>query len=301
MNSRPHHLPSTSFENTNIKIKIGHLLFNIALDHCFFPTLLETEPGKHNHIAFEIHFYVSGSGTLFVEQQEVKIEPNSIHFIGPNVYHSIKHNKDDPITRFYIQFTYQETRERESYFPPSETKQMTSILTDVKYFQFTETSLLQQLVDEVKREFSQQSLGYYSSIQSLFMLMIVQMTRCMRPDADKYTLPDKVKDEQRDRIIDLFFNNYRDNLTIENLAVQLSLSKKQTNRILLKYYSATFKQRLLDIRVEESKDLLLNTGLPIQKVAEKIGYANFRNFVQIFKKRTGCTPAQFRRENRHPD
>ncbi|MEG1427264.1 MAG: helix-turn-helix domain-containing protein [Oscillospiraceae bacterium] len=49
-----------------------------------------------------------------------------------------------------------------------------------------------------------------------------------------------------------------------------------------------------ELRVHEAKRLLLETQLSINVVAQRVGYDNFSHFSQLFKKRTGLSPNEFR-------
>ena len=47
----------------------------------------------------------------------------------------------------------------------------------------------------------------------------------------------------------------------------------------------TFKQHLLNVKMEVAVNLLENTGTAIYDIAEKIGYENLTHFYKLFKKR----------------
>lgn len=49
------------------------------------------------------------------------------------------------------------------------------------------------------------------------------------------------------------------------------------------------------LRLEESKHLLETTSLPIEAVAEEVGYEDASYFGRLFKRNVGLTPAQYRR------
>jgi len=67
------------------------------------------------------------------------------------------------------------------------------------------------------------------------------------------------------------------------------------------YFSLLFKEQmgisyikyLTKVRMEKAKELL-NEGLPIHEITEKVGYYHARHFSEVFKKQTGMTPGQYR-------
>jgi len=85
--------------------------------------------------------------------------------------------------------------------------------------------------------------------------------------------------------------------TAKEFADDLALSPNYLNALLKKHtgqnVSAHIKSRLLD----ESKALLLQTDWTLQDIGYAIGFAEQPNFSAFFKKYTGLTPADFRKQN----
>jgi transcriptional regulator GlxA family with amidase domain len=52
---------------------------------------------------------------------------------------------------------------------------------------------------------------------------------------------------------------------------------------------------LQNCRIEAAKQLLENTALPLVAVIEQVGYTDISSFSRLFKKRTGLTPAAYRK------
>jgi AraC-like DNA-binding protein len=57
----------------------------------------------------------------------------------------------------------------------------------------------------------------------------------------------------------------------------------------------TFIEQLTDIRIEKAKLMLRSTPLKNYEVAEKVGYKDSRYFSQIFKKKVGLSPSEYRK------
>ena len=285
------------FDMMTIKTRIGSLLFDILLDRNFTSRRIRTVE-KHNHYVFEIQFFEAGSGSLTVSDEVHPIAAGAVHFIGPGVYHAIKADPDDPISRFYIQFSVQDTHVCDDYFPEQETRKIVEALFSVDGFRFADTASLWSLIGRIKAELNARPLGYYAHIQSLFNQMIVQIVRAIRPESANYAPPAKELDDLRTRIIEYYFTRYKDRLRLEELAGLLNLSTKQTNRILHAYYGVSFKQKLLETRIEVAKDLLRNTDWPLSRIAEEVGYVQPHNFSELFRKKTGMTPSQYQKRYR---
>ena len=53
----------------------------------------------------------------------------------------------------------------------------------------------------------------------------------------------------------------------------------------------------MHIRIEKVKDLLINTDLPINQIADQIGYSP-RSLYRFFQQYVGMSPNDFRKQNR---
>lgn len=56
----------------------------------------------------------------------------------------------------------------------------------------------------------------------------------------------------------------------------------------------TFIEHLTDIRIDKAKEMLRSTHLKNYEVADKVGYQDPRYFSQIFKKKVGVSPSEYR-------
>lgn len=284
------------YEHLNIKVGIGYLLFDLLLDSVLEPVSVDKRLDKHNHFAFELHYFISGSGTMIVEHQSFQIEPCSVHLIGPGVYHQIQDNPSSPTTRFNTQFMFSHAKVEDRYSSRIESDEIFQVLSDIRYVQFNDDGGISRFFESIRSELEIPSPGRYTYIQSLFTQMLVRLVRSIRPNTEtRNELPNKPVDDLRTRIIDIYFNGYKHHITLDGLASQLNLSVKQTNRILKKYYNTTFKQKLLDTRIEVAKDLLRHKNWSIQRIGEEVGYSTLKSFYEAFVNRTGVSPSRYRK------
>lgn len=287
------------WQHLNIKVQIGTLLFDMLLDNTFTPQLLDQRTEKHNHSALEMQAFLAGTGTLAVGEKEYPIEPGSVHLIGPHLFHSIQPNGADPLTRLSVRFTFQEQPSQASWYPHTEAEHIKAALSAVRYVPIPSHDRpdMVRLLTAIRSELVSPSIGTYTNVHSMFAQLMVLIVRSIqrKEAADiPYALPSKAKDELRMRIIDDFFSRYKEPLSIEMLAAHLHLSVKQVNRLLQNYFHTSFKQKLIETRVEIAKDLLRTSDWPVQRIAENVGYATLQHFSDVFMRRTGVMPTQYR-------
>ena len=57
---------------------------------------------------------------------------------------------------------------------------------------------------------------------------------------------------------------------------------------------------LTDIRMQKACDLLKNTTLRVLEVSSAVGYENTEHFYRAFRRKTGLTPSEYRKQNGRP-
>ena len=89
-------------------------------------------------------------------------------------------------------------------------------------------------------------------------------------------------------------NNLDKEVSLDLLAYVRFTSKFHLLRLFKKYYGQTPKQYLIEKRVEQAKKLL-KQGMAVRDVCFEVGFESPCSFSTLFKKRTGCSPAEYRK------
>jgi two-component system response regulator YesN len=89
--------------------------------------------------------------------------------------------------------------------------------------------------------------------------------------------------------------NYIKPLTLKEVAHAVHVSSSHLNRLLKKEVGKTFTEILLTVRINKAKGLL-EQGYNIEFVSDKVGFNSSAYFAVSFKKFTGISPSQYRRE-----
>lgn len=79
----------------------------------------------------------------------------------------------------------------------------------------------------------------------------------------------------------------------EMVAKRLGLTERTFQRK-LQQFDCSYQQLLDEIRLEQAKELLTQTELPVQEIAIRLGFSEPRSFHRSFKKWLGHTPGDYR-------
>ncbi len=85
------------------------------------------------------------------------------------------------------------------------------------------------------------------------------------------------------------------NFSLKDIADELFLSVSQFSAIFKESTNMTFIEYLTQVRLKEAKKLLKTTDLLIYKIAERVGFNDPHYFSLTFKKNTGMSPVEFRK------
>jgi AraC-like DNA-binding protein len=93
-----------------------------------------------------------------------------------------------------------------------------------------------------------------------------------------------------------FSYHLREPLSIEDMAQRAHLSSSRFSALFKQQFGVAPHQYLLDLRVRHAQELLLNTDLSQEDIASYCGFADIHHFSKAFRKRTGQTPGNCRKE-----
>jgi two-component system response regulator YesN len=97
-----------------------------------------------------------------------------------------------------------------------------------------------------------------------------------------------------ERAVQLITNRYMEELSLQLIADELSLHPVWLSQSFKKETGKTYMDFLTETRIDKAKSLLRESNLKIYDIAEAVGYHDLQHFGNIFKKRTGQTPKEYR-------
>ncbi len=246
----------------------------------------------HNHSHYEILYIYESERILIAEKKQYILNKNNVALIPPYTLHRTlgkSEQSNDKYKKYLINFT-------------KEFVDKISIAMDVDVLTaFSQNQILVQLDDEetefvkniMTEMFKYNNTGDLCDEQ-MFLMLLGSLLTFFAKKVPKETI---YKDNMLiDRIIKYMENNFEQEITLEILAKQFFVSKYEISRMFTKNVGISFVEYLTRIRIENSKKLLQDTSLSITRISEMAGFHSSSNFARVFKKATGISPVQYRRE-----
>jgi len=244
----------------------------------------------HGNNCYEIHYIRSGYGKLNVGGMDYAICPNTLFVTGPHIMHMQVPLFSNPMTEYCIYLKLSDTI-MDSYTAP-----VLSAFCNVHFWFGQAAHRLPDLILQFFWELEHRYIGYKSQAETLLSQIIVALVRCyeQRKDLSKITAK-QIADTKSILIEEYFLYEYQ-SLSLEDLADRLSLSTRQTQRLLQKYYGKTFQQKKTEARMSEAVLLLEDNKRSITSIANVLGYSSVEHFSSAFQRYFKISPRNYRKK-----
>jgi two-component system, response regulator YesN len=90
--------------------------------------------------------------------------------------------------------------------------------------------------------------------------------------------------------------NYQRGVTLEEVAEHVHLSPHYLSRLFKKELNINFVNYVSERRINLAKEMLEKTDMPVINIALELSYHEPNYFSKVFKKSTGMTPSEYRRQ-----
>lgn len=88
--------------------------------------------------------------------------------------------------------------------------------------------------------------------------------------------------------------HYAEDIHTSDIADVFFIDSDYGSKLFKKQFGISFKNYIIQKRIDTSKQLLLHTDLSINAVSINVGYENYSYFTRLFKKLEGITPTEYR-------
>lgn len=152
--------------------------------------------------------------------------------------------------------------------------------------------LMQQIKDEidkyaVKNKHILRAL-LYQVLMTLDRAFIGQYAIAPQSDSRNYV----------DRFLTFVHADFQINHEVQYYAEKLYLTPNYLNELVKKVTGMPAKQIIQTKLINESKKYLLYSDLTVAEISERLSFETPSYFIRFFRKRTGCTPLQYRKDQK---
>ena len=290
--------------NPVLVTKIEDLQIFSALDNSFI-TAFEAAPETHSHAFFEVFTALEGEFAVELSGGDsLLIKPGCLCLIPPGVYH-YAHNVSEDASKLAVRFSYSCAQEDRSAGQLSVFATCRDTLERCRTAQVvTGCEKLCRIIQTIAQERNTPRFASDSYVETLFTQFYIELIRMFREqgeaDAPQEATSRGVieQDTRRVKIENYILFRYQENITEEDLAAEMNLSKRQLSRVLQLTYGKSFRQLLIETRMHRAAQLLQEGGHSIEEIAYLTGYTSLSGFYSAFHKFFGVSVGKYRAEKK---
>ncbi len=128
--------------------------------------------------------------------------------------------------------------------------------------------------------------------EKITSLLTLLMAESWHPEADA---PVVLKKQSLHHVKDYLDQNYREKITLNDLASTFFINKFYLTRIFKEQFGISVNSYLAQIRVTHAKQLLRFSDLTIEQIGRECGIEEPAYFARVFKKVEGIAPGEYRK------
>ena len=135
--------------------------------------------------------------------------------------------------------------------------------------------------------------------RSLLRTLYIDIFRMLSSDkiSDMDNIADDSKHSRYYHIEMWFADNFAKQITEDDLASEISISKRHLSRVFADIYGMSFRDKLIEVRLHRAAQLLEQTEKNIDEISTAVGYRSFAGFHRAFVRYFDCTPYEYRKHS----
>lgn len=240
---------------------------------------------RHYYI---LHFVLKGKGHFFVGDRHYLIEQGQYFLISPNVLTFYRADTKDPWDYAWICFNGTKA---------ADILQHCGIQTQDPVRNYPKIQEMKTLIMDMMDHYEQTPAGEYhmqSVLYEIFAKLCESANGAYRPS-------EAADNDYVIQAADYILSSFDPNITVKDIADHLHISRSYLFALFKKNMNISPQQFLIMTRITSARELLADTDLSIEVVANSCGYQNAFAFSRAFKKETGLSPREYRMKHRESE
>jgi len=248
-----------------------------------------------------LYLVTEGKAKVYHSYEEVDLRPGHLYLV-PSLTYS-RYQCESHLEQYYIHFLEEVGDGLSIYDLKDFVYELEAAELDVKYFKrLIELHPNRHLktddprvydnrstLSDLRKENDLLSAATLLETQGLLQLLYARFIK------DGQSRKTQVRSDFND-VLNYIKEHLHEKLSISDLAKHYNLTADHFSRVFQQKFGIRPSKYIQTVRIERSETLLLTTNNSLAQIAEKTGWDNVSYYTRMFKKVTGKTPGQFRKE-----
>ena len=230
---------------------------------------------EHMHEFYEFEYIVEGNGYYVINGETVPLSKGNLVFVSPTDLHGYRKG-DARFSTITVKFT---------------TERLPLILRNISKldsFIINCDKALEDAFFTICEESKAQHYREFAILNCLERILILVLRNSTTTNINE-------KIYSVENIIGYINRNFRNNLTLAEVAEKCCCAQAHFCRQFKKSTGKTFVEYLNGVRCSHAKNLLITTDMAVTDIAYECGFGSVRSFNREFLKKFGCPPLEYRK------
>lgn len=248
----------------------------------------------HWHNSIEILYVLKGKFYVTIDSDKYELVEKDIEIVNIDEAHSIvSRDKNNMILIFHIDPNF-----FEKYYNDIQNMFFYTNITDDNGQKGEEYDELRTFLSRITCEAVQRQDNYDEAIEDILVKILYHLINNFHYlTSEREDLKENEEQLERyHRITKYIFNNYNDNITLQDIAKKEFLSTHYLSHEIKDTTGYSFTDLLNLTRVDEALKFLLDTDKTISEISEEVGFSHTRYLNKHFKIQFKCSPSQYRKK-----
>ncbi|MBR2441722.1 MAG: helix-turn-helix transcriptional regulator [Clostridia bacterium] len=233
----------------------------------------------HSHPHLEITYVRDGLGYIKFQNDTVELRKGMLLIINSNVLHFEESDNNNALELYYLNHSSLNFNFADDYLIiPADA----FTIPLGHFFKIIETTTIEKKVNWLK---------IISNLIEIISIDIVRFTNLKDNRA-------AIRHSKVYPVVKYINEHYNQDISMDELADLVYMSKSNLFRTFKKEHGITPQQYLIKARMSAALFLLNNLDLSINKIATMLNFSEPSSFIRAFKAFQGCTPYQYRLNNK---
>lgn len=243
--------------------------------------------GPNRRESYVIHVILGGQGTLETDGKVYHLGTGDVFLLYPGIEAWYQADNENPWEYLWMGFQgykAEKIMERAGFEKNTPVHHVDCGKLLKKYIDIILESHELSMEEEIRR----------NGCVRLFMAELMASNERLYPEIlQDHSYPGSVYVEHA---IEYMTHHYREKIRINELADYIGVNRSYLTDMFKKTINCSPKEYLVNLRMEEAKNLLHNTQKQINEIAEEVGYTDQLAFSKIFKQHCGMSPREYREQ-----
>lgn len=257
----------------------------------------EIENLLHFHNYMEIGYCYWGNGMLTIEDSNVAYKGGIITIIPENIPHETKSFNQGVCKWEYLYIDIDNFIRNEIQIKRMLPEEVIKRINKQGYIiQWNQNKAMTNIIRNIIEEYRERKPYYKEAVRGYLRAFVAELLRINEDMSSSLTIEQKRLNSYIEKSVNYISEHFADDLKMSDVAAECGLSESHFRRI----FEESMNMKPLDylnmVRIDKACEIIQNKDYAMEEVGFRVGYQTPSTFNRNFKKLTGKTPYQWKKE-----